>query len=382
MNNKYKNISFFILFFYIIGLSYFQSFSQHWSAYYDMDVWVMYNSSLLSSGYEQEFRDHPGFTLFFINALVFKIFSFINPNFIFNIDNIIKSNNSNEILSNLFILLRFINSLFFIFTLLFLYKILRIFDINRLQSFLGLLIISCSQTFYQNLFQLRTEILSVLTFLISFYFLLIFLKKRKNLFNLVLAGIFFSFSMLTSIKIIFFFGFVVFLIPIIGRLFEIKNNNFIVLNKDRIFFYCFIFYTVLVFFYLCLELFYIAKHPTFVSIDNFDLKIFTFCNLLYFLYLFVVSKFKLKEFKIFFCIFIFYLGGFILGILLFLFLDLLKFTEISYAILVRLTNPLYYMSVNSYMKTTLEFEHLVEMINIFSVVLFLIKFYLYRYSLF
>jgi len=174
MNKKYKIISFSILFFFIITLSYFQSLSQHWSAYFDMDVWIIYNSSLIASGYEQEFRDQPGFTFFFINALIFKIFNFFNSNFIFKIEDVINSENSNQIFSNLFILLRFINSLLVVLTLLFLYKILRILDINRLQSFIALLIISFSHTFYQNLFQLRTEILSLLTFLISFYILLFF----------------------------------------------------------------------------------------------------------------------------------------------------------------------------------------------------------------
>ena len=124
MNQKNKNLFFFILFSYVIGLSYFQSLSQHWSAYYDMDGWVIYNSSLIASGYDQEFRDHPGFTLFFINALIFKIISLFNGNLVFKIEDIITSDNSDLVFGNLFILLRFVNSLLMVFTLLFIYKIL------------------------------------------------------------------------------------------------------------------------------------------------------------------------------------------------------------------------------------------------------------------
>ena len=188
MNKKNKNFFFFILFSYVIGLSYFQSLSQHWSAYYDMDGWVIYNSSLIASGYHQEFRDQPAFTLFTIYGLIFKIISLFNENLVFKIEDIITSENSDLVFGNLFVLLRFVNSLLMIFTLLFIYKILRIFNINKLHACLALLILSFSPTFYQNLFQIRTEILSVLTFLISFYFFANFFKKKESLLNLLLAG--------------------------------------------------------------------------------------------------------------------------------------------------------------------------------------------------
>ena len=77
MNKKYKIISFSILFFFIITLSYFQSLSQHWSAYFDMDIWIVYNSSLIASGYEQEFRDQPAFTIFLSTLLYLRFLIFL-----------------------------------------------------------------------------------------------------------------------------------------------------------------------------------------------------------------------------------------------------------------------------------------------------------------
>ena len=111
MNQKNKNLFFFVLFSYVLCLSYFQSLSQHWSAYYDMDGWVIYNSSLIASGYDQEFRDQPAFTLFTGYALIFKIISLFNGNFVFKIEDIITSDNSDLVFGNLFIVVRFVNSL-------------------------------------------------------------------------------------------------------------------------------------------------------------------------------------------------------------------------------------------------------------------------------
>ena len=366
MNQKNKNLFFFILFSYVIGLSYFQSLSQHWSAYYDMDGWVIYNSSLIASGYDQEFRDQPAFTLFTIYALIFKIISLFNGNLVFKIEDIITSDNSDLVFGNLFILLRFVNSLLMVFTLLFIYKILRIFNIYKLQACLALLIVCFSPTFYQNLFEARTETLSVLTFLISFYFLANFFKKKESLLNLLLAGMFLTFSMLTAIKIIFLFLFIFLLIPILGGLFEKKINSSNLISKNKIFVLCSIFYIMLIILYTFLELFYINKHPRFASVNNIDLKIFILFNFVFLLYLIVISKFNFNKFKEFFNIFLFYLIGFILGIILVLFLDFLKITQINFAVIGRLTNPFYYMSVySSFRGTSLGAEYFINTFSIF-----------------
>ena len=366
MYKNIKIISFFILFFYIIALSYFQSLSQHWSAYFDMDVWVIYDSSLIASGYEQYFRDHPAFTLFYFNALIFKIVAFFNSGFVFKIEDIINSENSEQVLENLFMLLRFVNSLLAVLLLYTLYKILRVFEINKLQSFLALLIISFSHTFYQNLFELRTEILSLLTFLISFYFLLIFFKKKKSLVNLLFAGIFFSLSMLTSIKIIFIFILIFLIIPILDKLFAKANNDLLILNNNKMFSFCVIFNIIIIFTYICLQLFYINNHPRFELNKGIDLKIFTFLSFIYVLYLFTLSKFRFFEFKRFFCIFSFYLIGYCLGVFLFIFLDLLDLTQINFAVFGRLTNTFYYMSIySSQLESSIGINFFVKTINVF-----------------
>ena len=38
--------------------------NQHWTAMLDQDIKIIYNSLLVSSGFEQEYRDHPAYTTF------------------------------------------------------------------------------------------------------------------------------------------------------------------------------------------------------------------------------------------------------------------------------------------------------------------------------
>ena len=59
------------LFFYLILLNLFQLSDQHWSSMLDLDIVMIYNSLLISSGIEQEFRDHPSYTTFLIREDTF-----------------------------------------------------------------------------------------------------------------------------------------------------------------------------------------------------------------------------------------------------------------------------------------------------------------------
>ena len=52
-----------ILIFYFL-LNYYQLNFQHWSSLIDHDLYILYNSLLISSGLEQEGRDHPAFITF------------------------------------------------------------------------------------------------------------------------------------------------------------------------------------------------------------------------------------------------------------------------------------------------------------------------------
>ena len=64
------------LLFYLILLNLFQLSEQHWSSILDQDIIIIYNSLLVSSGIEQEFRGHPAYTTFTFLGVIFKFLSF------------------------------------------------------------------------------------------------------------------------------------------------------------------------------------------------------------------------------------------------------------------------------------------------------------------
>ena len=96
----------FVLFFFI---NLHQINTQHWSGLMDQDVYVLYNSLLISSGYEQQARDHPAFTTFLIHGGIFKFLSFFQEKYSSNIDIILNSQNINETFKFYFITARITN---------------------------------------------------------------------------------------------------------------------------------------------------------------------------------------------------------------------------------------------------------------------------------
>ena len=73
----YSKIFLIFLFFYLLLLNLFQLSEQHWSSMLDQDIKMMYNSLFISSGIEQEYRDHPAYTTFFFLGGIFKFLSIV-----------------------------------------------------------------------------------------------------------------------------------------------------------------------------------------------------------------------------------------------------------------------------------------------------------------
>ena len=117
------------LFFYLLLLNLFQLSEQHWSSMLDMDLTMMYNSLLISSGIEQEYRDHPAYTTFFFLGGIFKFLSFFFDNF--TIQEIFKSENIDENLQTLFIIGRILNSFYIFLVAFILFNILKELNIKK-----------------------------------------------------------------------------------------------------------------------------------------------------------------------------------------------------------------------------------------------------------
>ena len=179
------------LFFYLILLNLFQLSDQHWSSMLDLDIVMIYNSLLISSGIEQEFRDHPSYTTFLILGGIFKLLSIFFENFL--IQEIFNSENIDENLQKFFIIGRILNSIYLFLLAFVLFNILKLLNIKKNLSFLLVLLIIILQDTYELLFLIRSEVLSILMILFFLNFLIKFIKKKK-IKHLVISGFFFMFS--------------------------------------------------------------------------------------------------------------------------------------------------------------------------------------------
>ena len=73
INKKIINSIYILLFLTFFIFHFYQLSTQHWSGVLDQDLIIIYNSILLNSGIEQEYRDHPAFTTFLLNSFFYKI---------------------------------------------------------------------------------------------------------------------------------------------------------------------------------------------------------------------------------------------------------------------------------------------------------------------
>ena len=341
LKKNFLKISFFLIISLILfSASIFQTKYFHWSAILDQDIMIIYNSLLLSSGIEQEYRDHPAYTTFFINGVLIKFFSFFNFGPVSNINDLINSTNPNELLQKLFLFCRNINVIINILLVFFLYKSLRKLKCDEINSILCCCILIVSGWYTESTFVLRNENLSIIFFLISFIFLIKFLEN-KNYFLIVIGGFFFGVAMLTKIQILFLFIFFLFIYFI-----EINNNIYkekIIKLTRRNDLILFIFYILFLSSYIILQL-KLQTYERFEKVKYLDLILFLIFNL--FLILMGLIKNRLNFYKIRLGIII--LSLFFLGFLFSIFfpvlLDLIGLVELNYFILLRITNPFHYMA--------------------------------------
>ena len=141
---------------------------------------MIYNSLLVINGYDQEYRDHPGYTFLFFLGIIYKICSYFYSNNIFSLDEIIKSTQIDHYnFQILFYIARWVNSFVAFLIFIFYYKVSRILKINQKIIFLSIIIIITSNSFFDLVFFIRNEGFSLLFFLISFFHILKFFEKKK-----------------------------------------------------------------------------------------------------------------------------------------------------------------------------------------------------------
>ena len=184
---KQSKFIFLLLFLLFVLVHFYQLNNQHWSSILDQDLIIIYNSLLISSGIEQDYRDHPGFTTFFLNSLIYKFFGIFSK-YPVSIDTILSSGNVDKTLQIYFFLSRSINFFLNIIIIFLFSKIIKSFEINRQLRFLLCIIFIFSIGFISSFFYLRSENISLLFLCLSIYMILCGTKNSKL--NFFLGGIF------------------------------------------------------------------------------------------------------------------------------------------------------------------------------------------------
>jgi len=336
--DSFKNYIFasILIIFFLINI--YQLNNQHWSGVMDQDSMIIYNSLLISSGYEQEYRDHPAFFTFLIHGFLYKFISFFQSSYSANIDQILDSSKIDETFQFYFVISRitnyFINAIF----LLFFYKLLIQLKIKKENSFLICLIFCFSKWYTMSFFALRSEILSLLFFSFAMIFSL---SRKKLILSYFISGIFLFFAMLTKIQILFFTSFLLLQIPFILLNENIEKPD---TSKSKILHNYFITSLIIIVIGFILFQLFIQEYPRFERNKYLDLFFFLFSFSMVLLYYSIINKFKLLYFKKNLILLSSVLNGFIFSAAIFIILDKLNLLNVNDYIFLRITNPIHYMS--------------------------------------
>ena len=343
-------IFFILLFLYFFSLNIFQMHNQHWTAMLDQDIKMIYNSLLISSGYEQAYRDHPAYTTFLILGGIFKICSIFFDNF--TLQEVLSSNVIDEEFQKLFYISRIVNNLFIFLIIIFIYKVLQEFNISQSIALLAISFSVFFMSFYELLFLIRSEVVSILMFLISFYFLIRFFKTN-NIFHILLTGLFFGFSMLAKIQVIFLFLTTLIALPFLINYFSASDRlNYLIQNSkllglSRIILILFILLFILIQTFLA-KIFLDFNDQTFSLSHNEDAFLFLFFVSLYLIFIKILSKYYSMNINQIVVSIGLIISGFVLCLIFVLLLDFINIISFHKLNLIKLSNPIKFMTMHTF----------------------------------
>ena len=348
-NEKYKNnLIFLFIFLYYFLISIFQATDQHWSAIVDQDVKIPYNALLVYSGFDQDYVDHPAFTTFVLLGGVYKILSFFFSGF--TIQELLSSSDIDQDMQNLFSIARILNSIFCFLFLYLMFKILNEFKIKKHIILLSILLIVSFNSIYELLFLIRSEVLSVVLSIFSFYLLILHVKYKTNVIYCFISGFIICLSLLAKIQVIFLILVFLLLLPFLFNYFrenEINNTNY---KNTKYFIFSLIIFFSLIISYFVFQFFFafpILREyvPTWTSLPHYiDPILFLLFIITYTIILKYLSIKKIIDIADLLKIVSTMFFGIIFCILFFLFLDQIEIIKFNSRNIFFLTNPLHFMS--------------------------------------
>ena len=375
---KFEVIVLSIVFVFLFYYSFNQFYSQHWTSILDQDPIIIYNSLLISSGVEQEYRDHPAYTTFLILGGLFKFLSIFFDSF--KIESLMLSETIDDDFQILFYIARLLNTFYIFLCTLFIFKILKQFHIKGWISLVASILFIFHLSTFELLYLLRSEIVSVLFFLISIFY---FLKSinTNNIYYVIVSGFFLCFSLLAKIQIIFLIFCFFASIPSIIKYLGYKEDEYELVLQKYNYKTAQIVISTFLLFYLFYHIFvgiiYLKETNNQIFFFNNNLDLYFFCSFVIFykIYTFYLSKKKLINTKIVISFLSLIILGFILGVITIFLLDLLKIIPAHKSIFLRIMHPFEFMS-------SFTVKSKIEVINIFVTLkeFFLIGFYDLSYN--
>ena len=221
-----------IVIFFVFELNYYR----HWTSIEDQDLTLIHNSLLLNSGEKAEYHDHPGHTKILFLSLWLNLLDIIRILNISSYDDLKFSDNIKNDFTKLVIYSRFLNALIGILFAYVFYNLNKVLTKNKNSSYLLLILFITSFPFLNSISHIRTELLSSVFILFSFFNLFKLVSKdnlnRKYIFYI---GFFLTLSIFSKFQSIFIFLLLpIFLSWIKKKRIQIKKNFF---EQKKIHFY-------------------------------------------------------------------------------------------------------------------------------------------------
>ena len=223
-NNSFIQIYYYLFFFIIICLIFYLKNSQYDFLFFsDQDHVHIYEALIFNSGKSQTYYDHPGFICFFLLGLWLKTIHLLN---LINFSDLSYAKYDLNDLNELIYYAKIFNLLICFTLIYFLNRLQKLFIKDLSLRFLIMMIFILSASFFGLLVRIRTEVYSILFFIIFIETLLLFINNT-DIKKLFLSGILIVFALSAKVQIIL----LIFIAPIIAYLAPIKNNNQLNVNK-------------------------------------------------------------------------------------------------------------------------------------------------------
>ena len=248
MKNKFFNEAFFllflILFYYSISFFYAQQhLNAHWTAVYDHEMLLVYNSLLFNSAIEQELTDHSGYFTILSTSFYFKILNFFNLIEIYKFSQIYDYNLT-QIFGNSIYHLRVFSVYIVVITLITATYLFNILFKNKIFSFFLVIILFFLYGNLSILYATRTEQFSIFFILLSLIGLFNFFEKNKFIYFVIFLFFIFC-SIINKAQVIYYLPLILLYSFYINK----KHISFDLnlpdkVNKNKLLIYIFTFFFV------------------------------------------------------------------------------------------------------------------------------------------